>query len=126
MPTEDWVAPLIYALIGALILFLAMRTWHRVQQRRTRKHSDTLSFDVRVIGDAHLPEVSERHWQWDSLTPRETEIARLVAQGERNAEIARDLHISVHTVETHLTHIYAKLQIRSRTELARVIRDLVD
>jgi DNA-binding NarL/FixJ family response regulator len=54
------------------------------------------------------------------------EIARMVAQGSRNSEIARDLHITVRTVETHLYNIYEKLDVRSRVELARAIRDLVD
>lgn len=53
------------------------------------------------------------------LTPREIEIARLVAQGKRNREIARELTLTVSTVETHLKHIFAKLHVRSRTELAR-------
>ncbi len=39
---------------------------------------------------------------------------------------ARDLSISIHTVEAHLQHIYVKLQVRSRMELARAIRDLAD
>lgn len=53
------------------------------------------------------------------LTPREIEIARLVAQGKRNREIAAELMLTVTTVETHLKHIFAKLHLRSRTELAR-------
>jgi len=53
------------------------------------------------------------------LTPREIEIARLVAQGKRNSEIARVLALSELTVETHLKHIFSKLHVRSRTELAR-------
>jgi DNA-binding NarL/FixJ family response regulator len=53
------------------------------------------------------------------LTPREIEIARLVAQGKRNREIARELALAVSTVETHLKHIFAKLHLRSRTDLAR-------
>ncbi len=54
------------------------------------------------------------------------EIARLVAQGKHNAEAARELQISPFTVETHLKHIYTKLHVRSRTELAHALRELVD
>ena len=51
------------------------------------------------------------------LTPRELEVARLVAAGASNAEIARALFVSVATVKTHLVHTLAKLGARSRTEL---------
>lgn len=53
------------------------------------------------------------------LTQRETEIVRLIADGKRNSEIATTLHITIHTVETHLSNIYSKLDVRTRTEAAR-------
>ncbi len=53
-----------------------------------------------------------------TLTPREREIMRLVAQGLRDREIADQLHLSVRTVQNHLKHIYDKLGIRSRTAVA--------
>lgn len=56
------------------------------------------------------------------LTPREMEVAQLVAIGSTNAEIARALHMSLATVKTHLTQIYAKLGLRSRTQLAILVR----
>ncbi len=51
------------------------------------------------------------------LTAQEERVARLAATGATNAEIGRQLYLSVSTVETHLEHIYAKLGIRSRYEL---------
>ena len=42
----------------------------------------------------------------------------LAADGHSNKEIAHTLYVSVHTVETHLTHVYAKLGVRSRAQLA--------
>ncbi len=50
------------------------------------------------------------------LSPRETEVLRLVAKGLRNTEIAETLHISVRTVEGHLNSIFAKLGVKSRTQ----------
>jgi DNA-binding CsgD family transcriptional regulator len=52
------------------------------------------------------------------LTPTEERIARLVAAGKSNKEIAAELYVTVRTVETNLSRIYAKLGLRSRGELA--------
>jgi DNA-binding NarL/FixJ family response regulator len=57
------------------------------------------------------------------LTPAETRIAARVAEGMKNREIGQALFMSVPTVEAHLTRIYRKLEIRSRTELARLVAD---
>jgi DNA-binding CsgD family transcriptional regulator len=53
------------------------------------------------------------------LTPAERAIAGLVAQGMKNREVAAELVVSVHTVESALTQVYRKLGVRSRAELAR-------
>lgn len=58
------------------------------------------------------------------LTAREIEVARLAASGLRNAEIAQRLYISEGTVKIHLHHIYAKLNVAKRSELARYARDI--
>jgi DNA-binding CsgD family transcriptional regulator len=55
------------------------------------------------------------------LTGREAEVAALAATGATNAEIARELYISVNTVKTHLGRALAKLGLRSRTELALAV-----
>ncbi len=54
----------------------------------------------------------------DSLTERETEVLTLVAQGQANKQISRSLHIGEKTVKTHVSHILAKLGVRSRTQAA--------
>jgi DNA-binding NarL/FixJ family response regulator len=56
-----------------------------------------------------------------SLTPREAEVARLVADGTSNQEIASSLAISPRTVERHITNVLTKLGLRNRTELATVV-----
>ena len=57
----------------------------------------------------------------DSLTDSELKVAHLVAGGATNREVAQRLFLSPHTVNSHLRNAFAKLGIRSRTELARVI-----
>jgi DNA-binding CsgD family transcriptional regulator len=55
----------------------------------------------------------------EGLTPAEQRVADLVAQGRTNREVAAALFLGERTVASHLTHIYAKLGVGSRTELAR-------
>jgi len=55
---------------------------------------------------------------WASLTPAELEVVRLVGEGLRNDAIARRLFIAPGTVKVHLSHIFAKLGITTRAELA--------
>ncbi|WP_158088640.1 LuxR C-terminal-related transcriptional regulator [Thermoactinospora rubra] len=55
---------------------------------------------------------------WASLTPTESTVAQLAAEGLSNPQIAERLFISRGTVKTHLAHIYAKLGVTNRTELA--------
>ncbi|MDG4795722.1 AAA family ATPase [Micromonospora sp. WMMD1082] len=61
------------------------------------------------------------------LTPQERQIAILAAEGLTNAEIAEKLYLSFRTVRTHLYHIFPKLGVTSRTELATVMSaDVLD
>jgi DNA-binding NarL/FixJ family response regulator len=54
----------------------------------------------------------------EPLTKREEEVLRVVARGRTNAEISRELHISLSTVKTHVANLMAKLTARSRVEIA--------
>ena len=56
------------------------------------------------------------------LTAAERRVAALAAEGRTNREVAATLFLGERTVETHLSHVYAKLGVRSRAELARVYR----
>lgn len=57
------------------------------------------------------------------LTPREEQVARLVASGASNRDVADSLYVNPKTVEYHLVNVYRKLGVRTRTELALVWRD---
>jgi DNA-binding CsgD family transcriptional regulator len=54
-----------------------------------------------------------------ALTPGERRVAELAAAGLSNKQVAAQLYLSVYTVEAHLSRVYAKLGVRSRTQLAR-------
>ena len=69
-----------------------------------------------------IPPDLPMHWQ---LTPQERQIVLQVVQGFSNRQIAAALMISEHTVESHLTHVYEKLLVHSRSELlACLFRDV--
>lgn len=57
----------------------------------------------------------------ETLTPREMEVAKLLSEGKSNKDVARTLDISVRTVETHRAHVLSKLNIRSTTQLVRLL-----
>jgi DNA-binding CsgD family transcriptional regulator len=59
----------------------------------------------------------------ESLTPGELRIARMAADGKTNKDIAQALFVTLRTVETHLTHVYRKLDIDSRSALDGVLED---
>jgi predicted ATPase/class 3 adenylate cyclase/DNA-binding CsgD family transcriptional regulator len=56
---------------------------------------------------------------WASLTPTERDVVRLVSEGLSNNDIATRLFVSPRTVQTHLTHVYAKLGLSSRVQLVQ-------
>lgn len=59
--------------------------------------------------------------RWQLLTAAEGRIAELVADGLTNRDVADQLHVSRHTVDFHLRHVFQKLHISSRVELARIV-----
>jgi NarL family two-component system response regulator LiaR len=69
---------------------------------------------LRELGCCHTPceEMQE------TLTEREIEVLKLVAQGASNPQIAEELHITINTVKVHLRNILGKLQVENRTQAA--------
>jgi DNA-binding CsgD family transcriptional regulator/tetratricopeptide (TPR) repeat protein len=83
--------------------------------------ADAVAYARRGRGERHRPRTG-----WAALTPIERDVALLVAEGRTNAEIGKRLFISVNTVKKHLTHVYAKVDVEGRAELAAEVarRDL--
>ena len=103
------------ALGRSLALFTELgATW---DARRVRSRLRELGVRRRLV----TPE-PETHG-WAALTSAEINVARLVAEGLTNREVADCLFVSPHTVNSHLRHVFTKLGINSRVELARIARD---
>ncbi|HET9139945.1 ATP-binding protein [Actinophytocola sp.] len=82
-----------------------------------------LRAELRRHGIRRGPRAKHRHNRvgWNSLTPTEMRIAQLVAEGLPNRAIAEHLVLSPRTVGTHVSHILAKLGVRSRIDIAREV-----
>lgn len=87
---------------------LAMQLLQRLTDKN-RQRTDSLPASARKRQEETLPE---------PLTPRETEILRLLALGKKNREVAQDLRVSLSTVKTHIQHLVAKLGVADRTQAA--------
>ena len=92
------------------------------------RYRDTAERDLGKLG--HRPYRRTRAGSDDgttiaSLTERELQVARLVVDRKTNPEIAAELFLSQKTVETHLRHIFRKMNVASRVELARAVERAV-
>lgn len=74
---------------------------------------DAIEFASRGRGKRNRPSTG-----WESLTPTEAKVTALVSEGLSNPQIGEKLFISARTVSTHLSHVFAKLNVASRSELA--------
>jgi len=83
--------------------------------------AEAVAYARRGRGERQRPRIG-----WASLTPVERDVVRLVAAGHTNAEIGQRLFISVNTVKKHLSHVYTKVDVDGRADLAAQVarRDL--
>ena len=109
------------ALLGLGVVERRMR-----QKRRARASLEEALGAFVDLGAASFAEEARRELarlggrrRLEGLSPSEQRVAELVAEGRTNREVARALFLAERTVASHLNHAYAKLGVRSRTELAR-------
>jgi DNA-binding NarL/FixJ family response regulator len=125
-------AELGFPLDRARSLLAAGAARRRAGQRR--KAADSLASAIEILEEVGAPvwldrardelrRASPRPRRDRELTDAERRVAALVAQGQTNREVAAQLFTTIATVEAHLTRIYRKLGIRSRTQLARAVAD---
>jgi predicted ATPase/DNA-binding NarL/FixJ family response regulator len=102
---DTWLAPVLTAMGAAAAKLL--------DEGRRMTPSEAIALGLDDQTEDHRGAGVSPH-----LTPRESEVAALVARGLPNREIARQLYLSVRTVEVHVDHILSKLGFRTRTQLA--------
>jgi DNA-binding CsgD family transcriptional regulator len=84
--------------------------------RRVGRELRRLGVERRIVSQ------SRAKTGWDSLTDSELKVVDLIGQGVTNRAVAAQLHLSPHTVKTHIRNAFAKLGIKSRAELTRFVR----
>ena len=98
--------------MGAIALvFTVLGIW--LSKKISPENKSFLQISNRVEGDAS-----------GILSERELEVLKHIADGKSNQEIAASLYISIHTVKTHTTNIFEKLQVRRRTQAVLRAREL--
>jgi DNA-binding CsgD family transcriptional regulator len=98
---------------------LLERARARFEELGARPWLDQVDREIAACG---LRPARRRAPHGQALTPQEQAVASLVARGLTNREVAAELVVSAKTVEHHLSRVYAKLGVRSRTELAHRAR----
>jgi DNA-binding NarL/FixJ family response regulator len=77
-----------------------------------------------VAGDGEMgARRADARRQLAELSPREREVALAVGEGRANADIARELHISVGTVKSHVSQLLAKLGVDNRVQIALLVKE---
>jgi len=112
--------------LGRTLLALGRLHWRRSERRRAQQvlARAVTAFDSAqarcwaAVARAELGRAWARRGAPEQLTPTERQVAELAGSGLRNTEIAARLFLSTKTVEAHLSRVYRKLGVRSRTELA--------
>jgi DNA-binding CsgD family transcriptional regulator len=113
------------------IAWTPLRQWVSREREAALSAHDREAFDQAVADGAALSLEEAVAWArrargergrpqigWDSLTPTERKVVELAAAGLSNPKIGERMFISAGTVKTHLAHVYAKLGLSNRTEVA--------
>lgn len=115
-----------YANIVEEDLLKAMRAWHRVNPVSALSRNRVLgcrATELVACESALVATEPESAGEQAELSEAEARVVRLVVQGQSNREVARELYLSKRTIDTHLSNVYRKLGLSSRSELTAHLRD---
>lgn len=96
------------------VFFTVLGVWVANQLVRTKVETVVVEKQIVVTQSAFV--LNEAELERLDLTPREYEVLLLIAQGCSNADIAGRLFLSVSTVKTHVSNLYIKMDVKSRTQ----------
>jgi DNA-binding CsgD family transcriptional regulator len=91
--------------------------------RHDGRPEDDLIHDLLAAGLTQYYSADVLLYQWETLSPRERDVAALVCLGYTNKEIGLRLHISPETVKTHLRSVLIKFNLRTRSELRLTLKE---
>lgn len=113
------------AVIGVLFLGLGLAVGLRVRRPAHPRTPDTSESSVEPLApEQPSPAVVIGDAQRGGLSARELEVLVLIARGHSNREIGEQLFVSENTVKTHVNNIYAKLEVRRRTQAVARAKEL--
>ena len=90
---------------------------------RELRPEDEIAADLLANAIIRRKSAEENLRRWHELTPREQEVSALTCQNLTNVEIAKCLTISPETVKTHVRNVLAKFNLRSKSELRKILED---
>ena len=114
---------LVYAVIMGVLVFIYTQMepfFLFTLRRRSTEHNETSDNDT-AITESAVTQAQEKPDPLAVLTPREREVAEFICMGYTNADIAKMMFITEHTVKDHTKKIYPKMGVRSRFELATLV-----
>jgi len=97
------------------VFFTLLGIWVASQLARPRVHTVVVEKEVYVTPPAEGT-VNEAELKKLNLTSREYEVLQQLTQGRSNAEIAENLFLSLSTVKTHVSNLFVKMDVKSRTQ----------
>jgi two-component system, NarL family, response regulator LiaR len=96
------------------VFFTAMGVWVATQLTKPATRTIVIEKEVRVVAGENLPD--EVELQKLGLSEREYQVLQLITLGHSNAEIAGELFLSLSTIKTHVSNLFVKMEVKSRTQ----------
>jgi two-component system, NarL family, response regulator LiaR len=97
------------------VFFTCLGVWAAGQLSKPKTRTKTVEQKESASGDDRFS-INQAELQRLNLTAREYDVLKLLSKGCSNAEIAENLFLSVSTVKTHVSNVYVKMDVRSRTQ----------